>query len=360
MKKVLYISLFILLPVISMAQASGGQIKRDAPKQTKTPVKRVTKSVDYSYSGKENGHEYVDLGLSVKWATCNVGAKTPSESGNYYAWGETKVKTEYHWDTYFDAKDEIGKEFYKYYYGGDGSGLKTISPTSGHDVAREECGENWRMPTPEELNELVTKCKWTFTSYNNVYGQRITGPSGKSIFLPCSGYYSFTRPLGQGSYGWYWSSSLSYNNENGKAVILFFPNYSCENKDELMQNDLRYCGGSVRPVLGKRAENVKQKEQNTTNVGTADYQLLPISGLAEYNIVVGSFSFLGKAKELCQSLRGEGWGAQIYLDSSNLYHVLMIGTNLTPENLIYLKQAQKQYPNAWIMSVENGRTYKYK
>ena len=249
MNKILILTLFVFVPFSSMAQASGGQIKRSASKQKSSSAKKVTNSVDYSCSGKESGHEYVDLGLSVNWATCNVGAKTPSESGNYYAWGETKVKTEYHWDTYFDSKDVLGKDFYKYYYGGDSSGLKTISPTSGHDSAREEWGGMWRMPTPKELNELATKCKWTFTSYNNVYGQRITGPNGKSIFLPCSGYYSFKRLLGQGSCGWYWSSSLSNNNEKGKAVKLFFPNNSCENKAELLQNDLRYRGGSVRPVL---------------------------------------------------------------------------------------------------------------
>ena len=99
------------------------------------------------------------------------------------------------------------------------------------------------------FNNLIHRLVEAYTSYNNVYGQRITGPNGKSIFLPCSGYYSFKRLLGQGSCGWYWSSSLSNNNEKGKAVKLFFPNNSCENKAELLQNDLRYRGGSVRPVL---------------------------------------------------------------------------------------------------------------
>lgn len=206
MKKILYIVLLMIVPVLAMAQASGGQIKRNAPNQDRTPVKKVTNAIGYGYTGKENGHEYVDLGLSVKWATCNVGAKTPSGWGDYYAWGEIQTKSDYSWATYFDAKDSSGKDFYTYFLGG----LKSISPTSGHDVAREKWGGLWRMPTKDELNELLSKCKWVHTKLNKVEGYKITGPSGKSIFLPFAGSYIEKTLDQQGSFGVYWSSSMEY------------------------------------------------------------------------------------------------------------------------------------------------------
>lgn len=214
MKKTIYITLFILLPVYVLAQASGGQIKRNAQKQKTTSVKNVSKSVGYGYTGKENGHEYVDLGLSVKWATCNVGTKTPSGWGDYYAWGETQTKSDYSWATYFDSKDSSGNDFYTYTLGP--TGLKSISPTSGHDVARKKWGGLWRMPTKEELDELLSKCKWVFTKLNKVDGYKITGPSRKSIFLPCAGFYSGNILNCQGSWGTYWSSSMEYMIYNGK------------------------------------------------------------------------------------------------------------------------------------------------
>lgn len=222
MKKIILLPILCIFSIVSFAQASGGQIKRNVQKQKTTSAKNVTKSVGYGYTGKENGHEYVDLGLSVKWATCNVGAKTPSGWGDYYAWGETQIKSDYSWTTYFDSKDQNGTEFYTYYIGARGS--DSISSTSGNDVAKVIWGGAWRMPTEEELKELLSKCNWKYTNLNKVNGYKITGPSGKSIFLPCAGSYSGTKLDHQGSFGTYWSSTLIFN--DSAAALNFYWRYN--------------------------------------------------------------------------------------------------------------------------------------
>lgn len=92
-------------------------------------------------SGTLNGHEFVDLGLTVKWATCNVGAYSPEKSGTYYAWGETSPKYDYSWHNYFDAKDNEGENFYEYFTSTmNRRGRNKIEPQSGRDVARKEWG----------------------------------------------------------------------------------------------------------------------------------------------------------------------------------------------------------------------------
>ena len=120
--------------------------------------------------GKLNGHEYVDLGLSVMWATCNVGAELPSDYGDHYKWGETAP---------------ITKEWQK----GQTMGLELedISGTS-RDIARVKWGKPWRMPTEGELQELVDLCSWCWTKVNGHKGYKVTGPSGNSIFLPADAH----------------------------------------------------------------------------------------------------------------------------------------------------------------------------
>lgn len=123
--------------------------------------------------GKINDHEWVDLGLSVKWATCNVGANSPEDDGNYYAWGETSTKSSYT----DDNSVTYGKNF------GD------IGGDSQYDAATANWGGDWRLPTKSELEELVNKCTWTCT---RTKGCKVTGPNGNSIFLPTEFYLSST------------------------------------------------------------------------------------------------------------------------------------------------------------------------
>ena len=138
-----------------------------------------------------NGHVYVDLGLSVKWAACNVGASSPEDYGNYYAWGETETKTEY---TVANSKT-FGKTM------GD------ISGNPQYDAARASRGGTWRMPTKAEFDELRDKCKWEWTTQGGKKGSRVTGPSGNSIFLPAAGWRSGSALYGADTGGNYWSSA---------------------------------------------------------------------------------------------------------------------------------------------------------
>ncbi|MBQ5856455.1 MAG: hypothetical protein IIW55_04020 [Bacteroidales bacterium] len=141
--------------------------------------------------GKHEGHGYVDLGLSVKWATCNVGASKPEDYGNYYAWGETTTKSSY---TESNSKT-YGKKM------GDFAG------NSSYDAATANWGGNWRMPTEKEMRELIDKCTWIWTTQNGVKGYNVKGPNGNSIFLPAAGSWFGSVGEGAGSGGDYWGSA---------------------------------------------------------------------------------------------------------------------------------------------------------
>ena len=156
-------------------------------------------------------HEYVDLGLSVKWATCNVGASKPEDVGGFFAWGETETKTDYSFSTYKFSKNGSKGSYTKY----SDNDNKTVLDLED-DVAHVKWGGNWRMPTWEEMQELIKECTWTWTELNGIEGFRVTskktGYEDRSIFLPVN-KYSDEAALAEGmypAYGAYWSSSLCY------------------------------------------------------------------------------------------------------------------------------------------------------
>ena len=191
----------------------------------------------------ENGHEYVDLGLSVKWATCNVGASTPEEYGDYFAWGETSTKSSYDWSTYKHCNGSA-TSFTKY---NNSSSYGTVDNKTtlelSDDAARANWGGAWRMPTDAEQTELREQCTWTWTSQNGVNGYKVTSKSnGNSIFLPAAGYRGGSSLNLAGSYGCCWSSSLSTR----------YPFYACSvyfNSSNVDRGDSLRCDGrSVRPV----------------------------------------------------------------------------------------------------------------
>ena len=185
-----------------------------------------------------NGHEWVDLGLSVKWATKNVGADSPSDYGYHFAWGETRKKDNYDWSNCFDCLDDKGKSWGIYKKGGKTS----INPTSGHDIARENWGGTWRMPTNAEFEELCNKCTWTWTSQGGHKGYKVTGPNGNSIFLPAAGWHRGTDTHCEGENGYYWSSTLSSSYSYGARRLYFNSNI------HFTDNIFRRGGQSVRPV----------------------------------------------------------------------------------------------------------------
>lgn len=194
-------------------------------------------------TGEIQGHEWVDLGLSVKWATCNVGAESPEDYGDYYAWGETTTKSDYDWDTYKwceGTKNSMTKYCTNSDYGIVDNRKRLAS---SEDVATVKWGNKWRMPTKEEFHELVEDCTWTWTPLG-VNGMKVTGPNGNSIFLPAAGRCGGTgSPLSRGSVCFYWSASLS-------EYYCYHAYHLCCDNDRYDWNYVnnRYFGCPVRPV----------------------------------------------------------------------------------------------------------------
>ena len=182
----------------------------------------ATCEVTVMSSGNESEeHEFVDLGLSVKWATMNIGANVPEEYGDYFAWGETKPKSTYTWSTYKWCKGSyttMTKYCTKSNYGTvDNKSVLELED----DAAHVNWGGTWRMPTRAEIEELLGKCTWTWTTQNGVNGYLVTGPNGASVFLPAAGYRDDSSLYDAGSDGYYWSSSL-YPDDDYYAFDLFF------------------------------------------------------------------------------------------------------------------------------------------
>lgn len=192
-----------------------------------------------------NIHEYVDLGLSVKWATCNVGATKPEEYGDYFAWGETQPKSNYDWSTYKWCNGN-NTTLTKYNTSSSyGTVDNKTTLEAADDAARANWGGSWRMPTDAELTELREQCTWTWTTQNGVEGYKVVSKTnGNSIFLPA-------RHVDIGDcldcidvLGNYWSSSLYMGSPNCAYELYFDPRGGVM----LDPVNLRYYGQSVRPV----------------------------------------------------------------------------------------------------------------
>ena len=151
----------------------------------------------------------VDLGLSVKWACCNVGAHSPEGYGNYYCWGNLReMGVDYNWVEAGNSEDYIHPN-------------SDISAT-GYDVAYMKWGNGWRMPTRAEFQELVDSCSWKRVMINNVEGQLVTGPNGNSIFLPAAGYRGYLGDSFRGECGYYWSGTLGIGDAADPAWSMYF------------------------------------------------------------------------------------------------------------------------------------------
>ena len=220
-----------------------------------------------------NGHAYVDMGNGLKWATCNVGAENPEDYGDYVAWGETAPKAEYSWGTYqwmeagqsswtyitkytfADGETDVTWTEGTWWYDGDifkgdnGDGVDHKDFASydyADDAARQNWGGNWRTPTDAEWTWLRGNCNWAWKTTEDGYthnGMLVTSSvNGKQIFLPAAGYRLIINLSADGTYGYYWSSSLSKSNSGGAMGVRFYSGVVNESDDS------RYYGIPVRPV----------------------------------------------------------------------------------------------------------------
>ena len=191
----------------------------------------------------------VDLGLSVKWASFNLGAKTPEGSGDYFSWGETAPKSSYTWSTYAYGQSKNGP-FSEYVVDAASgtSDYKTILDLED-DAAHAIWGDAWRMPSKEEVQELRNNCTWTWTTLGGVNGYKITskksGYTGNFIFLPAAGMMSGSKVQNAGTEGDYWSSSL-YTTESCSSWSPYFTSSDFSTGD-----CYRYFGLPVRAVFGE-------------------------------------------------------------------------------------------------------------
>lgn len=200
-------------------------VKADKPSKT-LKGKKSTPSKNQSFPISTN--QKVDLGLSVYWCAYNVGAQSPEELGNHYAWGETDTKSTYSRDTY-----HINTKY------------NDIRGYDIYDAARVNMDDAWRMPTKKEYEELISKCKWSYFVYKGVSGYRVTGPNGKSIFFPLAGAKEDALGDFTNQVGYYWSSNIFEDDRNDAWLLeLTSSNYAIDFNP-------RYTGCSIRAVCIK-------------------------------------------------------------------------------------------------------------
>ena len=155
-----------------------------------------------------NGHEYVDLGLSVKWATCNVGATRPEDAGDYFAWGETQPKSKYDWSTYKWCNGSK-KKLIKYSDTWEKDNVNTLELSD--DAAHVNWGGNWRMPGFYEVYELYEDCTWEWSYQNGRGGYKVTSKkNGNHIFLPTTGKCSGSAVTYSNTLGYFWKNTIGW------------------------------------------------------------------------------------------------------------------------------------------------------
>ena len=197
-------------------------------------------------SGQDNGHPFVDLGLSggLKWATCNLGADSPEQYGLYFAWGENQAKEVYSWLTYQWCEGR-SSSLVKYcnddLYGTvDTRRFLTVDD----DAAQTLWGGSWRLPNQTDWQELYNQCTWEWTTVNGHNGYKVSGRNGNSLFLPAAGYRNGSMPFNSEMHGYYWSRKLCADMPTRAVNMYFGPGGIYPSNDAP-----RYGGQSVRPVF---------------------------------------------------------------------------------------------------------------
>ena len=277
----------------------GGNILESEPVQQ--PL-RESQDVELAFRsgniGVLNGHEWVDLGLpsGTKWATCNVGASSPEEYGDYFAYSDGSGS--YNTLTKYCFRSNNG-------YNGFTDNLTTL--VASDDAARANWGASWRMPTQTEMKELLNNCTHIWTSQNGVYGRLFTGPNGNSIFLPAAGYFSYSTLNQARTCGIYWSSSLYTPGSPIYAWKLSF-----EPDDYGVGEQLRSFGYPVRAVCEGGNFSVPTVTTGTASSITATGATLSGNVTSDGGATVTACGFLygTNASNLTQTVRsGSGTGS---------------------------------------------------
>ena len=254
MKKITLFFVFLLVSVVSFTAAAGNNMRGDCNQDGSVNIADVTCLINYLLSHNasaidltvadcdqdgniniadvtclinhllsgrwpEAAHEWVDLGLpsGTLWATCNIGASSPEDYGDYFAWGETEPKEVYNWDTYKWYRHDHDEPYLWGYlryctisaYGYDGyvDYMSELEPED--DAAYVNWGPLWRIPTYEQARELQANCSFQGTTLNGVNGVQVTGPNGKTLFMTPVGFrWDGSLCDADGTYGRYWTSTL--------------------------------------------------------------------------------------------------------------------------------------------------------
>lgn len=216
------------------------EVESATTKQSSSETQPTKKTKKSKKEKQPIQHEWVDLGLpsGLKWATCNVGASSPEDYGDYFAWGETEKKKKYTLHNCTTLEQVLGDSFIKGLIDSNGN----LTPS--HDAAQANWGESWRMPTETEFQELIDNCNWEWIKVNGKCGHKVIGPNGNSIFLPAAGFRSDSSLCRAGKFGFYWSSTIIIKYPDTAYILDFGSGYP----EIGSYSGYIYQGRSVRPV----------------------------------------------------------------------------------------------------------------
>lgn len=225
------------------------------------PGVSIPNGLNYWIYGREKGFvlaenplnsmtvEAVDLGLSVKWASCNLGAGSPEEAGSYYAWGEIEPKSVYNKDTYLHMRNG---RYTKYCLDGkDGDADYKRYLDSCDDPVYNTLGGKWDIPNESDWSALINHCVWKWTTYNGVQGYMVTGKNGNSIFLPAAGYMFEGECKSYGIICEFWQDKLWDKFWYSSCTSAYCMRISQNGSNGADQTNFqsRYCGLPIRAVL---------------------------------------------------------------------------------------------------------------
>ena len=246
MKKITLFFVLMMMSAAAFTAAAGNNMRGDCNQDGGVNIADVTCLINHLLSGRwpEAAHEWVDLGLpsGTLWATCNVGASSPEEYGDYFAWGETEPKEFYGWETYKWCNGTLSSLTKYSDYSAYGIEDNKLELDPEDDAAYVNWGPSWRTPIKGQIYELLDYCSWQWTTRNGVNGQLAIGPNGKTVFFPAAGFISENDFYYVGRCCYYWARSLAEYGPYAARYLYLDSEYVD------WGNNTRERGLSVRPV----------------------------------------------------------------------------------------------------------------